>query len=72
MTNAMTTVLKITGMTCGNCARHVREALAAVPGVTAVAVDLAAGQATITHGTVDAAALRAAIIDAGYTVAASA
>ncbi len=65
----MTTTFKITGMTCGNCVRHVREALAAVPGVSAVAVDLPAGTATITHDDANLAALRAAVIDAGYTPA---
>ena len=65
----MTTVLKITGMTCNNCVRHVREALAAVPGVSAVTVDLAAATATVAHDAADEAALRAAVIDAGYATA---
>jgi copper chaperone CopZ len=37
----------ITGMTCDNCRRHVTEALAALPGVSAVAIDLQAGTATV-------------------------
>ncbi len=54
-------------MTCGNCERHVREALLAVPGVDSAVVDLASGRATIV-GTADPASLAAAIVGAGYAV----
>ena len=37
--------LSVAGMTCGNCARHVSEALAAVPGVQTVSVSLEEGRA---------------------------
>jgi len=40
--------LAVEGMTCGSCANAVRKALARVPGVTAVDVDLARGRATVT------------------------
>ena len=33
------TLLAVQGMTCGNCARHVTEALQSVPGVAFAAVD---------------------------------
>lgn len=39
--------LKIGGMTCQNCVRHVREALQATTGVRAVEVDLARGEARV-------------------------
>jgi copper chaperone CopZ len=39
--------LSITGMTCGNCVKHVEKALKGVEGVTGVEVDLAAGAARI-------------------------
>jgi copper chaperone CopZ len=60
----------ITGMTCGNCVRHVTEAVSAVEGVTSVSVDLETGTATVTSdGPVDDAAVAAAVDDAGYQVA---
>lgn len=54
------TTLKITGMTCGHCVKHVETALRALPGVTAVAVDLETGEATV-DGTADPAAMVAAV-----------
>ena len=39
--------LSITGMTCGNCVKHVEKALKGVAGVTEVEVDLAAGAARV-------------------------
>ena len=39
--------LKIGGMTCQNCVRHVREALQATAGVRSVEVDLARGEALV-------------------------
>src|SRR6266487_3822670 len=41
------TDLAISGMTCGNCARHVTEALQSVPGVRSATVDLDAEQASV-------------------------
>jgi copper chaperone CopZ len=39
--------LKVTGMTCGSCVKHVENALRAVAGVQTVAVDLPAGTASV-------------------------
>lgn len=64
----MITTLRITGMTCNGCVRHVEKALRAVPGVTAVEVSLPEGRAKIVHE--DAAgvpALLAAVESAGYS-----
>ena len=36
----MTTTLKIDGMTCQNCVRHVREAIQSVNGINYATVDL--------------------------------
>lgn len=36
-------------MTCNGCVRHVDKALRAVPGVTAVEVNLAEGSAKVVH-----------------------
>ena len=42
-----TTTLRIDGMTCGNCARHVTEALQSVPGVQSANVTLQTAQAPV-------------------------
>jgi P-type Cu+ transporter len=62
--------LEITGMTCASCVRRVERALAAVPGVAAATVNLAAESADVTlAGPVDAGVLIAAVGDAGYQAA---
>ena len=61
-----TLVLQVTGMNCAHCVAGVREALLAVPGVCAAAVDLAAGAATVTGSALDPEALRAAVRRAGF------
>ena len=62
----------VTGMTCEHCVRSVSEEVGAVPGVTAVDVDLASGDLTVTSDApVPADAVRAAVEEAGYEVAAS-
>jgi copper chaperone len=69
----MTTTFKVTGMTCGHCVNAVTEELTALDAVADVAVDLVAGGTSTvtvtTNGTVDDAALVAAIDEAGYQVA---
>ena len=59
------TTLNVSGMTCGHCVMHVKKALAEVPGVDGVEVDLESGIAKIT-GSADAKALIAAVEEAGY------
>lgn len=44
---APVTQLSVTGMTCGNCARHVTEALQGVTGVQSAAVNLDSHQASV-------------------------
>ncbi|KGM51779.1 metal ABC transporter ATPase [Lysobacter concretionis Ko07 = DSM 16239] len=59
--------LAIEGMTCASCAGRVEKALAAVPGVLEVTVNLATERATVrTAGGTDPAALVAAVTQAGY------
>jgi copper chaperone len=41
--------LKVEGMTCQGCVRSVTKKLSGVAGVSGVAVDLAAGQATVQY-----------------------
>ncbi|KGF70821.1 ATPase [Hoeflea sp. BAL378] len=57
--------LAIDGMTCASCVGRVERALRAVPGVTGATVNLASERATI-KGSADAAALIAAVAEAGY------
>ena len=66
-----TIILSISGMSCGNCVRHVEGALKKLPGVAAVEVELSSGRATVEY---DATAvtpdvLKKAVADAGYTAA---
>ena len=66
----MLTTLRITGMTCNGCVRHVDKALRAVPGVSAVEVDLAKGAAKVVHEPpAEISALVAAVESAGYEAA---
>jgi copper chaperone CopZ len=60
----------VVGMTCGHCVNAVTEEVSSVPGVTGVDVDLTTGGLTVTSDApVDEAAVRAAVEEAGYTVA---
>jgi copper chaperone CopZ len=62
------TTLRVSGMTCNGCVKHVDAALREVAGVSAVEVDLTNGRAKVVHeGPV--AALIAAVADAGYEAA---
>ena len=65
------TELTVGGVHCGNCVRHVQDALAELPGVSAT-VDLDSAVATVTHpATVPVQALLDAVDEAGYEVAVS-
>ena len=61
--------LGIEGMTCASCVARVEKALGAVPGVQAVAVNLATEKAMVrATAEVSLAALSAAVTKAGYQV----
>jgi Cu+-exporting ATPase len=60
--------LPVQGMSCASCVAHVEKALAAVPGVTSVAVNLATESATVQGAALDVAGLRRAVDEAGYEV----
>lgn len=62
----MITTLRVSGMTCNGCRKHVDAALRGVTGVTAVEVDLPTGQAKVVHDEVSTEALVAAVEQAGY------
>ncbi|UCP00778.1 heavy-metal-associated domain-containing protein [Metapseudomonas lalkuanensis] len=57
--------LRVEGMTCASCVRHVNSALASVAEVDEVSIDLATGRVRVS-GDADAQALVAALQDAGY------
>ncbi|HEY4626743.1 MAG TPA: heavy-metal-associated domain-containing protein [Blastococcus sp.] len=60
----------VVGMTCGHCVTAVTEEVSAVPGVTAVDVDLTTGGLTVTSTEpVDEGAVRTAVEEAGYEIA---
>ncbi|MEU8267433.1 heavy-metal-associated domain-containing protein [Sphaerisporangium sp. NPDC049002] len=64
-----TSTYTVTGMTCGHCVSSVKEEVGEVPGVTGVEVDLGSGRVEVTGGgPLDDAAIRAAIVEAGYQV----
>lgn len=56
---------KISGMMCNHCRTNVEKAIAGLPGVDSVTVDLQNGSATVT-GTVEASAVKAAVEALGY------
>ena len=60
--------LPIAGMTCASCAGRVEKALAKVPGVTAVSVNLATEQARVEAPADSLPALVEAVTHAGYSV----
>ena len=64
----METVIYVNGMMCPHCKANVEKACKSVAGVTDAVVDLQAKNVTVT-GTADVAALKAAIVDAGYEIA---
>src|SRR4051794_24772443 len=64
-----TTEFSVEGMTCGNCARHVTEAIQSVPGVRHAAVSLETSHASVRWQdgvTTDTAAVVRAVKQAGY------
>jgi P-type Cu+ transporter len=61
-------VVPVRGMTCASCVSHVEKALAQVPGVARVAVNLATESAAVEGSAVDLPTLQRAVADAGYEV----
>ena len=58
---------KVSGMTCGHCAKSVTEAVEALPAVECALVDLKQGELTA-EGVADEQEIRRAVTDAGYAV----
>jgi copper chaperone len=60
----------VVGMTCAHCVMSVREEVSDVNGVHAVDVDLASGRLVVAGEDVPEAAVKAAVEEAGYELAA--
>ncbi|MDR2176785.1 MAG: copper ion binding protein [Treponema sp.] len=66
----MKTTLKIEGMSCDHCVKHVTKALEELSGVKSAAVSLEEKSAVVDHeDAVTLAAMKAAVEEAGYEVA---
>jgi copper chaperone len=63
-----TTVLKVTGMSCGGCVKSVTNVLQELPGVSKAEVSLEKGEAKVDFeaGKVTRDAMAQAIADAGF------
>ena len=61
-------ILKIEGMMCPKCVKHVDKALNGVEGAADVVVSLEEKQATVAAGPELEAALVSAVTEAGYKV----
>ncbi len=67
---SQTQTYTVTGMTCGHCVASVTEEVQEIPGVQDVSVALESGTVTVTSAEpVDDAAVRAAVVEAGYQLA---
>ena len=67
---ASTTEYTVTGMTCQHCVNAVTNEVDGIDGVTGVDVDLDSGRVSVrSEQPVDAAAVRAAVDEAGYELA---
>ncbi|MFB7571146.1 heavy-metal-associated domain-containing protein [Streptomyces sp. NPDC056165] len=63
----VTTIYKVSGMTCGHCEGAVSQEVSALEGVAAVTADAKTGEVTVTSAaTLDEDAVRAAVDEAGY------
>jgi copper chaperone len=62
-------IFTVDGMTCGHCATSITEEVVRVAGVTGVDVDVRSGLVIVSGDRVEDAAVRAAIVEAGYEVA---
>lgn len=64
-----TLLYSVPGMHCGHCEQAVKEEVSAVPGVASVAVDLETKRVEVRGESLDDAAIRTAIDEAGYEAA---
>lgn len=60
---------QVRGMTCAHCVAAVTEHVRAVAGAEDVQVDLESGRLAVSGDGLDDGAIRAAVEDAGYSIA---
>jgi copper ion binding protein len=60
----------VEGMSCEHCAAAVTAEVGELPGVSGVEVDLASGAVLVRGSEIDGDAVRAAVEEAGYSLAA--
>ena len=75
VTSTVTAEILVSGMTCSHCVKSVTEELTAIDGVDGVSVDLNAGGTSrvtiLSSAPIPAAAVEAAVEEAGYALASS-
>ncbi|MFF4470973.1 heavy-metal-associated domain-containing protein [Streptomyces sp. NPDC001599] len=65
--DSVTTVYKVSGMSCGHCEGAVSGEISEIAGVTSVQAVAATGEVTVVSGApLDDAAVRAAVDEAGF------
>jgi copper chaperone len=60
----------VKGMTCEHCVAAVSAEIGALPGISSVDVDLASGALLVSGSEIDGNAVRIAVEEAGYSLAA--
>jgi copper chaperone CopZ len=66
----VTTVYKVTGMSCGHCEGSVSAEISALDGVSSVKAVASTGEVTVVSAApLDEAAVRAAVDEAGFELA---
>jgi copper chaperone CopZ len=69
-TGSVTTVYKVTGMSCGHCEGSVSGEISEIPGVTSVKAVASTGEVTVvSEAALDEEAVRAAVDEAGFELA---
>ncbi|MGW1170114.1 heavy-metal-associated domain-containing protein [Streptomyces sp. NPDC001153] len=67
---SVTTVYKVTGMSCGHCEGSVSGEISQVPGVSSVKAVASTGEVTVvSQAPLDDEAVRAAVDEAGFELA---
>ncbi|MFF0787980.1 heavy-metal-associated domain-containing protein [Streptomyces spiralis] len=65
--DTVTTVYKVSGMSCGHCEGSVSAEISGLPGVSSVKAVASTGDVTVTSATpLDEEAVRAAVDEAGF------
>ncbi|GAA2250017.1 MULTISPECIES: heavy-metal-associated domain-containing protein [Streptomyces] len=69
-TGPVTTVFKVSGMSCGHCEGAVSGEISRIPGVSSVTAVAKSGEVTVVSAApVDDEAVRAAVDEAGFELA---